>query len=49
MGDIKQELIDLVDKIDDPRVLKIIRSYLLGILSGLNSLNFYFFTVHDFY
>lgn len=36
MEEIKQEIIELVNQIDNPRVLRIIRTYLLEVLSGIN-------------
>ena len=36
MKEIKQEIIELVNQIDNPRVLRMIRSYLVGVLSGIN-------------
>lgn len=36
MEEIKQEIIELVNQIDNPRVLRIIRTYLLGVLSRIN-------------
>lgn len=36
MEDIEQEIIALVNQIDNARVLNMMKSYLLGITSGLN-------------